>query len=480
LAQQLYYIARKTCIFDHENSAMKKWFVISFIVLTCLAFTRVLSGGEYDPVPIPPSAQRSGGDPQKGFDYLTTGDYVKGGIPYNIFILGMGKDRRNYLERSGKNEKLSYAYTAITASNGETLVAPNCLQCHAQVFDDSLYIGLGNSLIDFSDNKKLNVQNLKRVESLLKLTSHSKYEAAKHFINVGKTIAPYLETEVAGVNSADRLAAVLAAHRDPVTFEWSDSALLEVPEVNIPTDVPPWWLLHKKNAMFYNGFGRGDFGRFLMASNLLTVHDTSESREVDGHMPDVLAYIYSLRPPKFPKEIDISLAKKGEAVFINHCSKCHGTYGENAQYPNLLIPEAVIQTDSFLYKANYSNPQFVDWFNKSWFTQGDHPARLEPFEGYIAPPLDGIWITAPYLHNGSIPTLEAVLNSDKRPKYWSRNFNNPEYDYEQIGWKYKKQEKPGKDVYNTALPGYGNFGHYFGDRLSDAERKAVIEYLKTL
>ena len=42
---------------------------------------------------------------------------------------------------------------------------------------------------------------------------------------------------------------------------------------------------------------------------------------------------------------------------------------------------------------------------------GDHPERFEPFDGYIAPPLDGIWITAPYLHNGSVPDLETLLNS---------------------------------------------------------------------
>ncbi len=84
------------------------------------------------------------------------------------------------------------------------------------------------------------------MESLLKLTAKQKYEAAKDFINIGKTIAPYLDTEAPGVNSADRLAAVLAAHRDPVTFKWSDTPLLDIPEINIPTDVPPWWHLHRK------------------------------------------------------------------------------------------------------------------------------------------------------------------------------------------------------------------------------------------
>jgi hypothetical protein len=461
---------------------MKKWTVIFIMMLSSMVFTHMVTNhDEYDPVPIPPSVQRTGGDVQKGFDYLTTGNYVKGGIPYSIFVLGMGKDKKNYLQRDGKNEKISYEYTAVTADNGEILVAPNCLQCHAQVVDDKLYIGMGNTFIDFTQNEKLNLKNLQRVESVLKLTAPKKYEAAKAFIEVTKTVGPYLVADIRGVNAADRLAAVLAAHRDPVTFAWNATAQLDIPPGMIPSDVPPWWLLRKKNAMFYNGFGRGDFGRFLMASNLLTVNDTSESKEVDSHMPDVLAYIYSLRPPAYPKTIDHELAAAGETIFTTNCSKCHGTYGDHETYPNLLIPGAVIQTDSFLYKSNYSNPQFVNWFNRSWFTTGEHPARLEPFAGYIAPPLDGIWVTAPYLHNGSVPTLDALLNSDHRPAYWSRDFEKPEYDYENIGWKYTKEAQPGnKNTYNTTLPGYGNYGHRFGDRLSDKERKAVIEYMKTL
>ncbi len=456
--------------------------MVLFLIVACsLAFTQVLNTFEYEPVYIPPSPQRLGGDPAKGFDYLTTGDYVKGGIPYNIFLMGMGRDKNNYLNRQGKNEKLSYEYTAVTAPNGEVLVAPNCLQCHAQVFDGQLYIGMGNSMIDFTQNEKLNVANLKRVESWLKLTAPRKYEAAKSFIDIGKTIAPYLSTEVRGVNAADRLAAILAAHRDPVTFQWNAQAQLDIPETVIPTDVPAWWLLKKKNAMFYNGFGRGDFGRFLMASNLLTVNDTAESKEVDTHMPDMLAFIYSIQPPKYPGAIDSIASKEGEIVYTQHCAKCHGNYGEKNDYPNLLIPEAVIQTDSLLYTSNYSNPQFIQWFNKSWFTTGDHPARLEPYAGYVAPPLDGIWATAPYLHNGSVPTLEAVLNSGLRPRYWSRDFNKPVYNYDNPGWQFTQHEKPkGRNVYNTDLPGYGNGGHYFGDKLNDQERKALIEYLKTL
>jgi mono/diheme cytochrome c family protein len=457
----------------------KKVMVLILFAAMGFAFTKMMRRGD-DPVPIPASPQRSG-DAGKGYTYLTTGDYIKSGIPYDYFFLGFQKDTLNYLKRDSPNAVVPHEYTAVKAANGELVVAPNCLECHAQMFGNKLYIGLGNSMIDFTDRKKLNPKNASMAANMLAKNDQRKYEAAAPFLRAMMAIGGELYTEVRGVNAADRLADLLVAHRDPQTLRWSREPVIDVAGQVVPTDTPPWWLLKKKHAMFYNGFGRGDFGRFLMASNLLTVSDSSEAREVDGHFNDVLAYIYSIEPPKYPGPIDKKLANKGGIIFVQTCSKCHGNYGDGGEYPNLLIPESIVKTDSLLYKANYQSPQFIEWFNKSWFAQGDHPARLEPFDGYIAPPLDGIWITAPYLHNGSVPTLEAVLNSRLRPTWWSRDFDNPQYDYGQMGWKYVREDSArGVAAYNTTLPGYGNYGHTFGDKLSESERKAVIEYLKTL
>lgn len=462
---------------------MKKLMVLALLGIIGLAFTRVMKTvNEEEPVPIPASPQRTG-DAEQGYHYLTTGDYLKSGVPYDLFLLGFGKKTENLLHRDSLNAVVSYEYTAVKAPNGEVVVAPNCLQCHAQIFDNKLYVGLGNSMIDFTDRKRLNPRGAAAAEKVLQHSDPKKLQAAEAFLRAMKAIGGQLYTETRGVNSADRLADLLVAHRDPQTLRWSDRPVIDVSGQVVPTDTPPWWLLRKKHAMFYNGFGRGDFGRFLMASNLLTVSDSSEAREVDSHFNDVLAYIYSIRPPKYPYPINATLAKKGGILFVERCAKCHGHYGASDaddDYPNLLIPESLVGTDSMLYKSNYQSPQFIEWFNGSWFAQGDHPARLEPFDGYIAPPLDGIWITAPYLHNGSVPTLEAVLNSRKRPAYWSRDFNKPQYDYAAVGWKYIAEPDSTKAVYNTTLPGYGNYGHTFGDRLTEPERKAVIEYLKTL
>lgn len=465
-------------IYQHT---MKKILIIFFLTVLSFAFSKFSSSSKKEePQEIPASKQRSG-DAIKGYEYLTTGDYLKSGIPYSFFMMGMPKDSSNYLQRNGLNKNIPHDFTAVKAPNGEMVVAPNCLQCHAQVFDGKLVIGLGNSLSDFTKQIGGTALMAEKVLQNLKGENAKKYEAAKQFIDAVKAVAPNLVTSTKGVNLADRLAALLVAHRDPITFQWSDKALMETAYDVIPTDVPAWWLLKKKNGMFYNGFGRGDFGRFLMASNLLTVTDTTEAAEVDTHFNDVLAFINSIQPPKYPKPIDEKLATNGKEVFGATCAKCHGTYGDEGKYPNLLIPESIIQTDSALYTSNYSNPQFVEWFNKSWFTTGDHPAKLVPYRGYIAPPLDGIWITAPYMHNGSVPNLDAMLNSKLRPKYWQRSFSKPSYNYENPGWNYEEKKEPGNsEVYNTTLKGFGNKGHYFGDKLSEQERKAVIEYLKTL
>ncbi|MBC7511689.1 MAG: c-type cytochrome [Ferruginibacter sp.] len=461
---------------------MKKLIALISILVCCMAFVTITTKfkeGE-NPEFINPSKQRSG-DAAKGFTYLTTGDYLKSGIPYSLFFMGVGKDTNNYLNRTGNNKNLSHDFTAVKAPNGELIVAPNCLQCHAQIFDGKLIVGLGNSLTDYTINRQGTALFAEKFLKNLTGENAKKYEAAKNFITAIKTVAPQLITTTKGVNLADALAALLVSHRDPQTLHWSDKSSFTLPTEMIPTDVPAWWLLKKKNAMFYNGFGRGDFGRFLMGSNLLTVSDTAEAREVDSHFNDVLAFINSIQPPKFPKAIDAPMAVEGKTIFIATCKKCHGTYGDGGIYPNLLIPENIIKTDSALYTSNYSNPQMVNWFNQSWFTTGDHPAKLVPYRGYIAPPLDGIWVTAPYLHNGSVPNLEAVLNSKKRPRYWQRNFTTPSYNYEIPGYNYEVKDAPGNnEVYNTTQKGFGNQGHYFGDKLTDPERRSVIEYLKTL
>lgn len=446
----------------------------------CATGFGILTGpGPGEPVPIPASPQRPG-HPDSGYRFIVYGDYVNSGVPLSFYRLGFGKDRRNDLRREGPSATLRHDFNLVRAANGAAIVVPNCLQCHAQRMGDSLVIGLGNSLADFTPKRAAASPFATHLVDVWMQRHPDAGEAAREFLRVSRGVGTHIFTETRGVNPADRLTALLVTHRDRNTMVWSDTPTLSLPDRVIPSDVPAWWLLKKKNAMFYNGLGRGDFGRFLMGAILLTVNDTLHADRVDARMGDVLAYIRSLEPPVYPGPVDRPLAEQGRIVFERSCAGCHGSYGPGGRYPNLLIPQSVIGTDSLLNHSNYSESGMVDWFNGSRFAKGPHAGRIEPFDGYIAPPLDGVWVTAPYLHNGSVPTLEALLDSRRRPVYWQRNFHRPRYDLERLGWAYREKKKGGSTrTYDTTLPGYGNMGHRFGDRLTDTERRAILEYLKT-
>ncbi len=418
---------------------------------------------------IAPSEQRTG-DPDKGYEYLRHGNYVSSGIPTKFFP---NRDSTN----------LGVSFTRTKHANGTDIIAPNCFTCHADYINGELVLGLGNHSFDYTQNltgpmtlMSMMIRNSVGKES-------KEWAAYESFKKSSSAINPNIITQVRGINPADKLTSVLVAHRDPASLIWHDTTLLDIPKETTPTDVPPWWVFKKKNAMFYTAIGRGDFSRFLMASSLLTVSDTTEAKEIDQHFPDVLSWIKSIEPPAYPKEINQELAQEGQIIFNKTCSKCHGTYGDDESYPNLLIALDKVGTDATLSNAytqgTYQN--FIDWYNKSWFVTGDTPGKLVIESGYVAQPLDGIWASAPYLHNGSIPTIEALLNSKSRPTYWKRTYDSKDYDWENLGWLYTTPEyKEDHRTYDTTIDGYKNTGHTFGDHLTDSERMAVIEYLKTI
>src|SRR5205807_423853 len=133
------------------------------------------------------------------------------------------------------------------------------------------------------------------------------------------------------------------------------------------------------------------------------------------------------------------LAKKGQVLFKENCSRCHGSYGEKWTYLNKIIPIDEIGTDRRRHDG--LTRKFGDYYNKSWFAQGGTPSTPTGYpglesKGYQAPPLDGIWATAPYFHNGSAPTVYHVLNSKARPKVFTRSYRTDleSYDARNLGW----------------------------------------------
>jgi hypothetical protein len=438
------------------------------------------------PGPIPATPQRPG-DPERGYHALVNAPYVTCGVPARIYdqFQAPAPAHLQLPGRDGANETRAFFETEFTNEDGIQIVSTNCLTCHVGVLNNQLFVGLGNESSDFTIDTSGPAIALRALAQ----GDHEERALARWSQRV-LAIAPHVQLDTVGVNPADNLTAALIAHRDQETLAWSEAPLLDLPsdlEV-IPISVPPWWNMKKKNAMFYTAVGRGDHARFMMTASTLCTDSVEEARMIDAWFPDIRAYIASIEPPIYPYEIDEMEATKGKRIFEATCARCHGTYETDWTYPNLFVGIDDVGTDDVLARRSFNAvAPFIDWYNGSFFGE---LARAVPGEGYIAPPLDGVWATAPYLHNGSVPTIAQLLNSETRPRYWSRFLQDSQsYDENQLGWEHDVLEY-GKDgasgsherkrIYDTTRTGYGNGGHLYGDALTERERTALLEYLKTL
>jgi mono/diheme cytochrome c family protein len=427
------------------------------------------------------SIQRENGDPQKGFTYLVTGNYISSGIPLDVFK-SFFQPSADDLGRDGDNKGIPYNFNVIKNAAGFKMVATTCLTCHADRLNGQIVVGLGNMTNDNTNDASQLVNFADAATQLRYPKGSPEWLAYEPFSRATKAIAPYIRTKAQGVNSADKVFAALAAFRKKEDLTWLTTPQYVIPEKVVPTDVPAWWITKKKNALYYNGIGQGDLAHHLMSASLLTVKDTFEAREIAKNFADVWAFIRNLKAPKYPNPIDQTLAQKGKGLFEINCAKCHGKHDIENNYPNYLIDYQSVGTDKALADEYFSNPNYHTWYNESWLAKTAYKSKLQPNKGYVCPPLDGIWATAPYLHNGSVPTLDDLLKSSQRPAFFSRNFDNGlDFDPVKVGWNYKVETaKSNVKTYDTSLYGYGNGGHTYGDKLTDDERKAVIEYLKTL
>lgn len=270
-----------------------------------------------------------------------------------------------------------------------------------------------------------------------------------------------------------------------------DAELNVVPNLRIPDfvhhdmDPPPWWHFKKKTHIYVDGYAeRGHRG--LMQFMLIRSNGPEKFREWESDFQDVYAYLESLEAPEYPFEIDAALAKRGEQVFVQNCAECHGTYGRRESYPNRIVPLEVIGTDPVRLES--LTPKMREGYGKSWFGHfGEQETRSDP-GGYLAPPLDGVWASAPYFHNGSVPTLWHVLHPEQRPAVWKRTSLHG-YDETRVGLPVEDLEEIPADVkhpadlrehFDTRRFGKSAQGHLFPEALTEDEKQAVLEYLKTL
>lgn len=344
----------------------------------------------------------------------------------------------------------------------------DCLLCHAGVVAGQPIIGLGNASLDLQGL----FDELSAAEALT-------FKLPFHFSHVRGTIDPISPVAyLMGFRDAD------LKMQQPVQLDISD---------NVCSDPPAWWLLKKKKIRNWTGSVDMRAARIDMVNLLTPFNSADHIKKQEPLFADIHSFIMTVEAPKYPFPIEAKLAARGRDIFNRTCARCHGTYGPDASYPNKVVPVDDLGTDPTLVQA--ITKKNVDYINKSWIAQEKGPEgqifRIADQEGYQAPPLDGVWATAPYFHNSSVPTLYHVLNSKARPKIYTRSYGTGKDDYDavNVGWKVTVlDETPNRKlhpierrkIYDTTLPGRSNAGHPFGDSLKDDERRAVIEYLKGL
>lgn len=237
--------------------------------------------------------------------------------------------------------------------------------------------------------------------------------------------------------------------------------------------------------------GLGEFADMATLFILTTFGgDPKAARDQVAGVHDLVSFFDQMRPPPFPGIIDTALAARGEDVYRAACASCHGTYSTGSRdvrllvHPNRLVAQDRMHTDSARWAAADAT-SLATLAGLGWQDQ----IAAESVGGYVAPDLSGVWATAPYLHNGSVPTLWHLMNADERPDRFM--VGGHDLDYELMGIRgvlddcndyvypdgFEPWSRP--TLYDTSEPGRSNTGHEFPG-LSTDQKNALLEYLKLL
>lgn len=363
--------------------------------------------------------------------------------------------------------------------------AMSCLICHAGAVEGKTILGLPNNSLDFSGL----FEDAAATVSILHgdKPGNPPFPQGLLFLTKGKAPAHIEYPE--GLLGASR------GNFNSFTFSVNflslrdrDLNLMETPlelkPLNHYLDPPPLWHVVKKKAFYTDGFTPKSV-RSLMQFSLDPSFDPKLFKSWEEDYKEVYAWLHTLESPKYTGHIDKSLAERGKQIFSQTCARCHGAPGRGGKYPNKVVPIEVVNTDRA--RLDGLSERFKEHFRDSWMGYYGKTDVTTRARGYVAPPLDGIWASAPYFHNGSVPTVYHVLFPDERPTVWKVK-DYKFYDHVRVGLQveeYKRMPEKSRlaekrEYYDTTRGTMSNGGHRFADSLSREQRISLLEYLKSL
>ncbi|MEO8629089.1 MAG: c-type cytochrome [Betaproteobacteria bacterium] len=247
-----------------------------------------------------------------------------------------------------------------------------------------------------------------------------------------------------------------------------------------PTDMPSIWNLkkyHPEKGQTLNWAGDSHDPRSVVIDSALGLLGAAPKNKDEflGQVQWLLDYLGAKEAPPFPFPIDQARAGEGKAVFDANCASCHASDKTGTRLPLSAVNTDRGRLDSWTKQAAIEA-------NKVVRSMGiERPGLVEEtLEGYNAVYLDGIWLRAPYLHNGSVPTLRDLLKPvAERPATFFRGYDL--YDPIDVGYITQgvEAQRAGTRFEISSKSG-SNQGHEFGTTLKQVDKDALLEYLKTL
>jgi hypothetical protein len=366
-----------------------------------------------------------------------------------------------------------------------------CAVCHTGKVLGTIVPGLGNKNIDpaYLAGTGKSVQDwTEPVVAWLgsDVVTKQLNDGAREFCS--RISDPRFETHTQGMVSVAAIRDWVYREAGTVNDSGPSPGLVKVPSL--------WGFGAKREAgLFCDGMGQGS-GWLAMVD--LVAGQTPQSIEgLQEKLSQIESQFSQLLPPTYPLPIDWERASRGKQVFHRNCSECHGTYAKDEnRLPIFDKPKRVdlddVRTDADRVSGN--TDRFIAAVNSS--PLADRMSfRSDYRPGYLAPRLEGVWARFPYLHNGSVPNLAALLTSpSERPVAFDLRDAGEvrRFDPDRVGLTVPPEgsqeerdlqtlAKSGvRYIYDVRRTGHSNRGHEFGLDCTAEEKRDLIEYLKTL
>jgi Cytochrome C oxidase, cbb3-type, subunit III len=447
-------------------------------------------------------------NPVARFQYGSLDGELVAGMPYAIFMIlpRVFPDLVAKYATDGYGPKKSgyggYGAFGLSWEEGQRLpvglsirrlgydrVTINCALCHTASYrlsaDDEPHFAVGGPA------HTLNLQGLLR---FLIATSHDERFTAARLLPEIKLHFP-----LDAIDDVDYATALVPATRDALRLVekelgWMNAKPAWAPgrddAFNLPkyiltqtpwddttgnTDFPALWRLGSRKGQLYHSAGEAKTLYAVVATSAVGI-GSLPSKIFVGRNQWIESFIDTLEPPAFPGKIDRTLADQGKAIFRANCAACHA---EGEARTGTAIPLSELGTDpEHVLAWQQAN---ADRMNVVVRLLGAEHADVEGAQGgYVAKPLVGVWLLGPYLHNGSVPTLSDLLSPpQQRPAVFYRGYDVVDLDH--VGFISTGNEAAAYGFrFDTSIRGNGNGGHVYGTDLSDNDKRALLEFLKTL